>query len=288
MLPVSVRCSPMAESISALVMFESILLLVRWGSLSTPAGWSHSWVTPTRSSPAPQKWTISVALGRSEATRILEPFAGVAQQGGLADVVHGQHAHQVPRLDDGQGPEAALLQEAGAIREEVGVRRDGGEVRLHKVANARVPLRGVGCGHDLVARDHAYKPSVLVHYGEVLLEAVDHRVEDLAEGVVGADGLKPGPRAHHVRDQKAARQLPLSDHLGLAVGPEEDKDGDQGEEEVTAEEPDQEEGQGEKLPYSRGDVRRPHGSHTGCEQAPQHPPAVHREGGQHVEDHEGY
>src|SRR5918997_2080876 len=99
MLPLSVRCLPIAASISALVMFWSILLLVRWGSLSTPAGWSHSWVTPIRASPAPQKWTISVALGRSEATRmeLLGHLAEVAQQGGLADVVHGQHADQVPR-----------------------------------------------------------------------------------------------------------------------------------------------------------------------------------------------
>ena len=31
------------------------------------------------------------------------PLAGVAQQGGLADIVHRQHAHQLPCSDDGQG-----------------------------------------------------------------------------------------------------------------------------------------------------------------------------------------
>jgi hypothetical protein len=38
MLPVSVRCPAMAASISALDMRWSILLLVRWGNLSTPGG----------------------------------------------------------------------------------------------------------------------------------------------------------------------------------------------------------------------------------------------------------
>jgi hypothetical protein len=231
-----------------------------------------------------------VALGRSEAKRIARVIglsAGVAQQGGLADVVHGQHAHQVCLFHDGQGPEVALLQDAGTVREEVGVGRDGREVGLHQVADVCVPVRGVGGGHDLVARDHAHQPSVLIHYGEVLLVAVDDRVEDLAEGVVGGYGLEPWPGAHDVGDCKAAHQLPLAHHLGLPVGPEEDEDSDEGEQEVAAKEPDKEEADGEELPDSRGDVSRPDGSEAAGEQAPQDAPAVHREGGDHVEDDEG-
>src|SRR3712207_9002702 len=54
---------------------------------------------------------------------------------------------------------------------------------LHDALPILVPLRGVGCGHDLLTRDHANELPALVHYGEVFLVAVDHRVQDLPEGV---------------------------------------------------------------------------------------------------------
>src|SRR5215212_6351604 len=116
-------------------------------------------------------------------------FAEVAQQGGLAHVVDGQHPDEVAVFDDGQGPEAALLQDTVAFSEEVGVGRDGGKFRLHQVTDDIEAAGGVGCGHDLVAGDDADQVSVLVEDGEVLLIAVDDGVEDLAEVVVGRYGL---------------------------------------------------------------------------------------------------
>src|SRR4028119_2117439 len=99
-----------SASVSAPDGVGSILELVSFGSLSTPGGWSHSWVTPTSDSAAPAKWTISVALGRRETARklrspepLLAKLAPVAQEGRLADVVGGQHADEVAVLPDGQG-----------------------------------------------------------------------------------------------------------------------------------------------------------------------------------------
>src|ERR671920_2246438 len=105
---------------------------------------------------------------------------------------------EVAVLDDGQGSQAALLQEAVTVGEEVGVGRDGGKIGPHQVAHGGVAVGGVGGGHDLVARDDAHQVPVLVHHGKILLVAVDDGVEDLAEVVVGRDGFRPALGAHHV------------------------------------------------------------------------------------------
>src|ERR687895_243854 len=73
----------------------------------------------------------------------------IAEQGGLAHIIYGQHPHQVAILDDGQGPEAALLQDTVAVCKEIGVGRDRGKLRLHQVADGGVTAGGMGCGHDL-------------------------------------------------------------------------------------------------------------------------------------------
>src|SRR5215218_3904977 len=125
-------------------------------------------------------------------------LAKVAKQGGLAYVVHGQHPHEVGILYDGQGPEAALLQDTVAVCEEVGVGRDCGELRLHKVADGGVAVGGVGCGHDLVAGNDTDQMSFLVEDREVLLVAVDNGVEDLAEVVVWRYGLGSALGTHYV------------------------------------------------------------------------------------------
>src|SRR5215208_6104492 len=120
-------------------------------------------------------------------------LAKVAKQGGLANIVYGQHPYQVTVLYDGQGPEAALLQDTVAVCEEGGVGRDRGKLRLHKVA-----VGGVGCGHDLIARDNADQMSFLVEDREVLLVAVDNGIEDLTEVVVRRYGLGPALGTHYV------------------------------------------------------------------------------------------
>src|SRR5215210_6084925 len=129
---------------------------------------------------------------------VLPLFAKVAKQGGLAHVIYGQHPHEVTVLDDGQGPEAALLQDTVAVCEEVGVGRDCGELRLHKVADGGVAVGGVGCGHDLVAGNDTDQMSFLVEDREVLLVAVDNGVEDLAEVVVWRYGLGSALGTHYV------------------------------------------------------------------------------------------
>src|SRR5215212_3247497 len=215
-------------------------------------------------------------------------FAEVAQQGGLAHVVHGQHPDQVAVFDHGQGPQAALLQDTVAFREEVGVGRDGGKLRLHQVTDGTVAAGGVGRGHDLVAGDDTYQVSVLVEDGEVLLVAVDDGVEDLAEIVVGRYGLGAAFGAHHVGDGEPAHLFPLADHPRLATRAQEDEEAYDGEQEVVGKEPEEDEEDGEALPYGRGDIRGAHGPETRREQAAQHTPAVHREGRDHVEDHQGY
>src|SRR5919112_2100706 len=171
------------------------------------------------------------------------------EQAGLADVFDGEHADELSFLRDRQRPEATLLQDGKGVLEEVGPGRDRGNTRLHQVADARVPLGRVGSGHDLLAREHAHQVPALVHHGEVLLVAVYHGVEDLPEGAIGRDGFGAGLGTHHVRDAQAARLFLLSDHLGLSVCAEEDEDGDEGEKEVAAEQPCEEEGSSEELPH---------------------------------------
>lgn len=61
------------RSMSALgSAFPWIAQRVTRGSPLTAAGWSHSWLTPTRWSSMPSAATISVAAGRSETTRTSE------------------------------------------------------------------------------------------------------------------------------------------------------------------------------------------------------------------------
>src|SRR5215207_3560576 len=229
----------------------------------------------------------SAGLGRFPSQTRSARFAKVAEQGGLAHVIHGQHPNEVAILHDGQCPEAALLQHAVAIREEVGVGRDGGELGLHQVADGVVAGGGVGCGHDLVAGDDTNETAVLVENGEVLLVAVDDGVEDLAEVVVWRHGLDSALGAHYVGDGKPAHLLPLADQLGLAARAQEDEETDDGEQEVVAEEPEEDKDDGEALSYGRGDVRSAHGPEARGEQAAQYTTAVHREGRDHVEYHEG-
>src|SRR5919202_2370381 len=218
MLPESVKRFPMAASISALVsVWSSRDVLVNFGRPSTPGGWSHSWVTPTKALPAPTKWTISVALGRRETTRKKPPLelllAKVAQEARLADIVHGEHADQLAAFHHGDSSETALLQDAVAIRKKVGVRRDRRDVGLHQVADAPVPLRRVGGGQDLITRDHANELSVLVYHREVLLVAVDDGVQDLPEVVVRCNGLGATLGTHDIRHAQAPHELALADHL---------------------------------------------------------------------------
>src|SRR5215207_8861396 len=84
------------------------------------------------------------------------------EQAGLADILDGEHANELSVLRDRQRPEATLLQDGKSILEQVSLRRDRGDVRLHQLTHARVPLWGVGCGHDLLTRDHAHQLPVLV------------------------------------------------------------------------------------------------------------------------------
>src|SRR3712207_2630835 len=136
---------------------------------------------------------------------------------------------------------------------------------LHDALPILVPLRGVGCGHDLLTRDHANELPALVHYGEVFLVAVDHRVQNLPEGVRRRNGFGAGLGTHDVRDCQAARQLPLAHHLCFAACPKVDEDRDEGEQDVTAEQPYEEEGDREELPDSRRDVCSPERSQAGRE-----------------------
>src|SRR5919112_5353390 len=210
------------------------------------------------------------------------------EQAGLAYVLDGEHADELSFLGDRQRPETALLQGGKSLLEKGSLRRDGGNTRLHQLTHACVPLRGVGCGHDLLTRDHADEVPILVHDGEVFLVAVDHRVQHLPEGVVGRNGFGVRLGTHDVRDTKAARLLPLSDHLGLSVRAEEDEDGDEGEQEVATEQSYQEEGEGEQLPHPRSDLRGPECSQAGCEHSPQHASPVQREGWDQVEECQNY
>src|SRR5215208_5414901 len=214
-------------------------------------------------------------------------LAKVAKQGGLANIVYGQHPYQVTVLYDGQCPEAALLQDTVALCEEVGVGRKCGELRLHKVADGGVAIGGMGCGHDLIARDNADQMSFLVEDREVLLVAVDNGVQDLAEVVVGRYDLGSALGTHYVCDSEPAQLLPLAHQLGLAARAEEDEEADNGEQEVVAKEAEEDEEDGEGLPYGRGDISGAQGPEARGEQAAQHTAAIHREGRYHVEDHEG-
>jgi hypothetical protein len=120
----------------------------------------------------------------------------------------------------------------------------------------------------------------------IFLVTVDDRVQNLAEVVVRCYGLGAAFGTHHVRDGEAAQHLALADHLGLAVRPEEDEYGDEGQEDLSAQQPEEEEGDGEDLPYRGGYIRCPYRPEPGSEQAAQYPPPVHREGRQQVEDRE--
>src|SRR5215207_9326457 len=214
-------------------------------------------------------------------------FTEVAQQGGLAHVVDGQHPDEVAVFEDGQGSETTLLQDTVAFREEVGVGRDGRKLRLHQVTDGTVAAGGVGRGHDLVAGDDADQVSVLVEDGEVLLVAVDDGVEDLAEVVVGRYGLGSALGTHYVGDGQPAHLLPLANQLGLAARAEEDEEADDGEQKVVGKEAEEDKEDGEALTYGGGDIRGAHGPEARGEQAAQHTAAIHREGRDHVEDHEG-
>src|SRR5215218_3173161 len=193
------------------------------------------------------------------------------QQACLADILDGEHADELSFLGDGQRPKATLLQDGKSVLEQVSLGRDCGDIRLHQLTHARVPLRGVGCGHDLLTRDHANEVPVLVHHGEVFLVAVDDRVQDLSEGVRRRNGFGVRLGTHDLRDQKTARELPLSDHLGLSVGAEEDEDGDEGEKEVATEQSYQEEGGSKELPHPRSDLCRPECFQAGCKYSTQDP-----------------
>src|SRR5215218_7372872 len=210
------------------------------------------------------------------------------QQAGLADILDGEHADELSVLGDRQRPKPTLLKDGKSVLEQVSLRRDCGDVRLHQLTHAGVPLRGVGCGHDLLTRDHANQLPVLVHHGEVFLVAVDHRVQDLPEGVRRRNGFGVRLGTHDVRDTQSARQLPLSDHLGLSVRAEEDEDADEGEQEVATEQSYQEEGGSKELPHPRSDLCGPECSQAGCEQAPQHASPVQRKGGDQVEECQNY
>src|SRR5215213_9667225 len=181
-------------------------------------------------------------------------FTEVAQQGGLAHVVDGQHPDEVAVFEDGQGSETTLLQDTVAFREEVGVGRDGRKLRLHQVTDGTV---AAGDGPPAGTDARAY-------------------------------GLGAALGTHHIGDREPAHLFPLADHPRLATRAQEDEEADDGEEKVVGKEPEEDEDDGEALPYGRGDIRGAHGPQTRGEQAAQHTAAIHREGRDHVEDDEGY
>src|SRR5215211_3852957 len=101
----------------------------------------------TRTAAAPPPATTSSIPIALPALRLLA---------GLANILDGEHSNELSVLCDRQRPRATLLENAKTVLEKVSLGRDCGDIRLHQVTDARVPLRGVGCGHDLVAREHAH------------------------------------------------------------------------------------------------------------------------------------
>src|SRR5215207_5473017 len=75
----------------------------------------------------------------------------------LADIPDGEHSNELSILGDRQRPKPTLLQDGKTILEKVSLGRDCGYIRFHQLTHARVPLRGVGCAHDLVAREHTHQ-----------------------------------------------------------------------------------------------------------------------------------
>src|SRR5918995_2341553 len=185
------------------------------------------------------------------------------EQAGVPDILDGEHADELSVLGDGQRPEATLLQDGKPLPQKVGLGRDCGDVRFHQVADTRVPLRGVGRGHDLLTRDHANELPLFVQDGEVFLVAVDDRVQNLTKGVRRRNGFGTGLGTHDVRDDQAARELPLPHHLSLSARPKEDEDADEGEQDVATEQAYEEEGSSEDLPDNRRDLCSPECSQAG-------------------------
>src|SRR5918995_3335096 len=65
-----------------------------------------------------------------------------SEQAGLADILDGEHADDLSVLGDRQRSKATLLEEAKTVLEKVSLGRDCGDIRLHQVTDARIPLWG--------------------------------------------------------------------------------------------------------------------------------------------------
>src|SRR5438132_737070 len=141
----------------------------------------------------------------------------------------------------------------------------------------------------ITAQQHARKAAhlsrlALVDHWEVLLGSREDQLKHSFRGVIRRHGVEVGEHsATHRNTAQGGAHLHHARLLGRA-DPDEERDEH---EERVRKQTEQAEPEGHRLPDLRGDLRGPDVVHAHGQHSPQHPTAVHGEGGEQVEDREG-
>ena len=136
---------------------------------------------------------------------------------------------------------------------------------------------------DVLAGEKADRLRKSVDHGKFVLRRRQQRIDSLAER--GLDADRGEPRLHRLADRKPFQRLLRRAHLRFAGCGDIDEDGDEDEQRI-AEEAEEPEADGEGLADPGGDVGRPLGPHPHRQEGVQNAAAIHRKGGDQIEERE--
>jgi len=132
---------------------------------------------------------------------------------------------------------------------ELGVRRQRGQVGVHRLGDERVGAKPVGSVEHVLPRDNAKEPFT-VHDRKTILSGLVKHFEAPHHGGARREHDKI-PR-HYLLDFEVPQEAPRADDFFLALGADEDEDADDDEPERELQ-PDQHEQDCQCLPDRRGD-----------------------------------
>jgi len=198
-----------------------------------------------------------------------------------ADVVVAKQADELAVAHDGQALVAFAHHRFINLRE-LGVRRQRGQVGVHRLGDERVGTKPVGRVEHILPHDDA-EQTVAIHDGEIILSRVINHLEAAHHGDGGREHDKI-PR-HHLFDFEVAQKAPGADDFFLALGADEDEDADDDEPERELQ-PDQHEQDCQRLTDRRGDDGGAREWHDQRQHGAQQASPVHRESGNEVENKE--
>src|SRR5207342_2947667 len=157
---------------------------------------------------------------------------------------------------------------------------DGRQFRGHGIGHARIRAARLDGANQISAAEDADRLAEVVNHWKLALARLQQRLHCLVDMCVRRQGRKL--RHHGVGHRYPARSRAQRHHMRLGRGREIDENCDEDQDRVVHQ-PDEAEREGDELPDRSGDLSGAHVAKSARQQGPQHTAAVHREGGDHVE-----